>query len=140
MHPLLAAQNPARHAQCTLVLDAHNGWHHRVGNGRASRRCDVEAIEILENQVKSDSLATDFWLLLAQAQRHNNNAEKSQQALANYIKVHGDSPDGWLEYFELGKYYHVQGHTQAAQSIYQATLRMLPNNTEIQDSLRALSN
>jgi len=96
------------------------------------------AIEILDTQVKRDTLATESWLLLAQAHRHKGDTKNAQEALATYIGAQGDRPEGWAEYFELGKLY--QGHIDAAQTIYRSVLKMLPSNKEVQDSLHTVSN
>ena len=97
------------------------------------------AIETLGELVQRDSLATDEWLLLAQAYRGRGDLDAAHIALAQYIKYHGNRQDGWLEYFELGKVYHVGGEVEAARIIYQAVKKRLPDNVDVQDRLRSLS-
>ena len=98
-----------------------------------------QTIDILREHVQQDATATDAWLLLAQAYRQKGELTPAQHALAKYIMVHQYRHDGWLEYFELGKRYHVIGDLENAKVIYTAAAKMLPDNQEIQDSLRVLS-
>ena len=97
------------------------------------------AIETVGKLVQRDSLATDEWLLLAQAHRGKGDLDGAHMALAKYIKHHGNKQDGWLEYFELGKVYHKGGQVEAARVIYQAVKKVLPDNVDVQDRLRSLS-
>ncbi|MDP6037963.1 MAG: tetratricopeptide repeat protein [Candidatus Latescibacteria bacterium] len=98
-----------------------------------------KAIEILGKLVQRDSLATDEWLLLAQAHRGRGDLDGAQMALAKYIKHHGNRQDGWLEYFELGKVYHKEGQVEVARVIYQTVTKVLPDNADVKAQLRALS-
>lgn len=112
---------------------------HMTGKVLLAQKRWNQTIEILKKQVQKDTLATDSWLLLAQAYRHKGEINQSQHALAKYILAHRYSSDGWLEYFELGKRYQALGDKKSAQIIYQAASKMLPDNRELQDSLQALS-
>jgi len=98
-----------------------------------------QTLEMLTMQIQRDSLATNSWLLIAQAFRHKGDINRAQQALAKYILAHNHRLDGWREYFELGKLYQARGDIETARVIYQAASRVLPDNHELQDSLRILS-
>lgn len=99
-----------------------------------------QTIDMLTKQIQRDSLATNSWLLIAKAYRHKGDINRAQQALAKYILAHNHRLDGWREYFELGKIYQARGDIETARIIYQAASRVLPDNHELQDSLRILSN